>query len=132
MLTGMEFDSAGLAARSAEQQWRGGWLVANSAIQFATEGVRDTCSGSVEQSLEVCQQRATDSVCDSCNREFGIIVRFSVPSARTTTPHHTAANEDHPSPGDRSFDYDQGVSFQYDDGSLARTNERGDLISDHE
>lgn len=87
MLTGMEFDSAGLAARSAEQQWRGGWLVANSAIQLATEGVRDTCSGSVEQSLEVCQQRATDSVCDSCNREFGIIVRFSVPSARTTTPH---------------------------------------------
>jgi len=131
MLTGTEFDPAGLPGRTAEQQWRTGWLVARSAMHLSIEGICNECSGPMEQSLDVCADHETDGVCESCGREFDVIVRFRCSVCknhhrappRTLVIHHPAVV---------SFYYDRGIDFQYDDGSFDRISERGELIAAHD
>ena len=69
MLSGTEFDPAGLANRTAEEQWRAGWLAGKNAMQLAVEGVCNECSGPMEHSIDICEIHATEGVCDNCDRQ---------------------------------------------------------------
>jgi len=131
MLSGTEFDPAGLTDRRPEMMWRAGWLTGKSHIQLAVEGVCDACSGPITQSLDVCSDHDADGLCDCCGRQFAVQARFRCPVCknhhdappRTIVLHHPAAI---------AFYYERGVNVQYDDGSFESLRRRGELISDHE
>jgi hypothetical protein len=62
LLSGTEFDPAGLTDRRPEMMWRAGWLAGKSHSQLAVEGVCDACSGPITQSLDVCSDHEQELV----------------------------------------------------------------------
>jgi len=131
MLSGTEFDPAGLTDRPPEMMWRAGWFTGKTHIQLAVEGVCDACSGPITQSLDVCADHDAEGVCDRCGRQFAVQAQFRCPVCknhheappRTVVLHHPAVI---------AFYYERGVNVQYDDGSFESLRRRGELISDHE
>lgn len=131
MLSGTEFDPAGLVERSPADQWRAGWLAGRSHIQLAIEGVCDACSGPMHASLDVCPDHDPEGVCDECGRRSASEAQFRCPvcknhhrvSPRTAIVHH---------PTVVAFYHERGVDFQWDDGEIASLQHRGELIADHE
>lgn len=131
MLSGTEFDPAGLVDRTAGQQWRAGWLVAKTAMYLAVEGVCNDCSGEIDREIEVCPDHDTVGVCDSCSRQFAIVVRFRCPQCKNhhTTPPRTLVIHH---PAVIAFYYERGLDLQYYDGTVERFRKRGELISSHD
>lgn len=131
MLSGMEFDPAGLTDRSPAERWRAGWLAGRSQVSLAIEGVCDACSGPMNASLRACRDHDSEGVCERCGRRQDVMVEFRCPICKN---HHEAAPRTavlyHPAVV--AFYHQRGVNFQWDDGKIESQQRRTQMLANHE
>ena len=114
---------AGLANRSAAEIYAAAWVRSFQDIYAMLEGVCPTCSGTIERSIDVCENHADEGVCPNCDRttEVGVRVHCTVckDSARLTPG---VAAKYHPAVV--AFFHDHGLDLQYGFNDLEHIERR--------
>lgn len=131
ILKGMAFDPAGLTDRTPEEMWGAAYPTMIQCLESAVRGVCDICSGTMEYTLDICQDHAEEDVCDACGRRIALMARFHCPVCKN---HHAAPPRtivtQHPAV--IAFYYDRGVSIRYEVDDFEGTRQLDRLIKNHE
>jgi DNA-binding transcriptional ArsR family regulator len=129
-LNATRLDPAGLIDRGPEEVFAAAGVAAYREMRTMFEGLCSACSGTVEASLQQCEDHDSDGRCETCGRPFAAWTRFRCrvcKDAHYTTPTMLALF--HPSVV--AFYDEHGVSTQWhaeDFESVVRVQE---LVTDH-
>ena len=72
----MQVDPAGFTDRRPEEVLKSADVRMDWNVQFAVEGLCNTCSGPMGRRLNVCGDHTADGICPSCRRRYAAIARF--------------------------------------------------------
>lgn len=130
-LSGVPFDPAGLAERTAAEIRAASTVAALRQVQSLFDGLCLACSGPVEGWLECCPDHDPDGPCEQCGRRFAACARFRCRICKnhsTTPPKNLALFH----PAVVSFYDDHGVSTRIRADDVESVRRVSDLADDHE
>lgn len=131
VLAGGEFPPAGLTNRSPEEMWNANTIAIHQAQESGIEGVCDACLGPMESSLDICEDHASQGMCDNCGRSLAIIAHLecSVCKNYHGAPPHSLVKHH---PAVVGFYYERGVPIQYEVDDVETGRQASIHFADHE
>lgn len=111
-----DFPPTGLIDRTPEEAWNAMGKSMRRRALSGVEGVCDVCSGPMENSLSICENHASEGMCDKCGRVWPVTARQRCPVCKKHErgpPYYFVTMH----PAVIGFFNERGVTLQYESDS---------------